>query len=118
MRKLLVVDDVPSNLKLIAGMLYSHYNICISSKGEEAIKIAISEKPDLIILDIVMPDMDGLDIYLSLKEDSLTRNIPVLFYTAKAITKEIEKELIDGQAYYITKPATKTDLLAMINSII
>ena len=117
-KRILVVDDVPSNLKLIAGMLSGDYNINVVTMGKDALKIALSEKPDLILLDVFMPDMDGIDVYHRLKADKECNEIPVIFHSAGAVSEDIEQELLLGRAFHLLKPAKRNDLLSIISSIL
>lgn len=89
---ILVVDDTPDNLKVMSGLLKDLYRVKIANGGEKALAIAVSEtQPDLILLDIMMPDMDGHEVCRRLKSDERTRDIPVIFLTAKS---EVEDEEI------------------------
>jgi putative two-component system response regulator len=87
---ILVIDDAPENLALMSNLLKDNYRVKIANSGEKALKIAASDPPpDLILLDIMMPEMDGYEVCRKLKHDPKTRNIPVIFLTAKA---EVEDE--------------------------
>ena len=82
---ILVVDDTPDNLALMSNLLKDDYKVKIASSGEKALKIAASDPPpDLILLDIMMPGMDGYQVCQQLKRDPKTVNITVIFLTAKA----------------------------------
>jgi CheY-like chemotaxis protein len=86
----LVVDDTPDNLSLMSGLLKDDYKVKVANGGEKALKIDQSDNPpDLILLDIVMPGMDGYEVCHHLKSNPATRDIPVIFLTAKA---EVEDE--------------------------
>ena len=81
--KLLIVDDVPSNIYLFTSILKEDYAIIAATNGEKAIKLAKKHpQPDMILLDIVMPDMDGYEVCKQLKEDPLTAHIPIIFVTS------------------------------------
>src|SRR5687768_12255632 len=81
---ILVVDDTPDNLTLMSGLLKDNYRVKVANSGERALKIAQSETPpDLILLDIMMPEMDGYEVCRRLKADNNTRDIPIIFLTAK-----------------------------------
>lgn len=102
---ILVVDDAPGNLALMSNMLKGDYKVKIANNGERALKIAASDSPpDLIMLDIVMPGMDGFEVCRHLKLDPRTMNIPVIFLTAKSDVKDEQKGLELGAIDYITKP--------------
>ena len=102
---ILIVDDIPANIKVLGESLKAEYRIRLATDGEKALKIAASTNPpDLILLDIVMPRMDGYEVCRRLKEDPTTRNIPVIFITAMAEEEDETKGLACGAVDYITKP--------------
>lgn len=102
---ILIVDDVITNIKVLAEILKPDYGIRFAKNGLEALKIARSDSPpDLILLDIMMPDMDGYEVCRTLKADAATRNIPIIFITAKRGEEDETKGLDLGAADYITKP--------------
>jgi len=103
--KILIVDDTPANIRLLTEALEpSGYEILAASNGGQALKIAARSRPDLILLDVVMPDMDGYSVCRALKADEATREIPVLFVTAKDETKNVLKGFQAGAIDYIPKP--------------
>lgn len=80
---ILIVEDSPENIDVLAGILHKQYRLKIATNGEKALRIvAQGEAPDLILLDIQMPGMDGYEVCRFLKQDSVTRKIPVIFVTA------------------------------------
>ncbi|WP_019028032.1 HD-GYP domain-containing protein [Colwellia piezophila] len=100
----LVVDDLPENVNILTNILKADYRIKAAIDGESAIKIAKKDPPDLILLDIMMPRMDGYQVCKALKADPLTHNIPIIFVSARS---EVEDETIGfecGAVDYITKP--------------
>jgi putative two-component system response regulator len=102
---ILVVDDTPDNLSLMSNLLKDKYQVRIANGGEKALKIAASAlPPDLILLDIMMPGMDGYEVCKRLKHDPKTSTIPVIFLTAKAEVMDEQKGLELGAVDYITKP--------------
>jgi adenylate cyclase len=101
----LVVDDNPENIDLLGSILHQDHKIKVALKGDKALKIAGSEDPpDIILLDIMMPDMDGYEVCRRLKADPKTRDIPIIFVTAKSDTSDETKGLEIGAVDYITKP--------------
>ncbi|MEE9913917.1 MAG: response regulator [Deltaproteobacteria bacterium] len=114
---ILVVDDTPDNLTLITSLLKDLYRVKIAVNGRKALQITFSgEPPDLILLDIMMPEMDGYEVCRQLKGQPETRDIPVIFLTAKT---EIEDEVNGfelGAADYITKPISPPILLARVRT--
>ena len=102
---LLVVDDSPSNLQLLAHVLKEDYFIKVANNGAKALEIARGfPKPDLILLDVIMPEMDGYQVCKELKSDDTLKDIPVIFITGKSESEDEEYGLSIGAADYITKP--------------
>ncbi|WP_374604825.1 two-component system response regulator [Niveibacterium sp.] len=114
---LLVVDDTPDNLSLMSELLKDRYKVKIANNGEKALKIAESTSPpDLILLDIMMPGMDGYEVCQRLKEQPATRDIPVIFLTAKTDPEDEKKGLDLGAVDYITKPISPPIVLARVHT--
>ena len=102
---ILVVDDAPDSLTLLNALLRDEYKVKVANSGERALAIANSEsQPDLILLDIMMPEMDGYEVCERLKGDAHTRHIPVIFLTAKSEEADEQRGLDLGAMDYITKP--------------
>jgi len=100
--RILIVDDMPINLQVLAGFLKSDYHVKIATDGKKAIEIASSENPpDLILLDVMMPEMDGIEVCRRLKNDDKTRTIPVIFITVKDKAEDEALGLDAGAADYI-----------------
>jgi putative two-component system response regulator len=113
----LVVDDTPDNLSLMSGLLKDDYKVKVANNGEKALKIAQSDSPpDLILLDIMMPGMDGYEVCQHLKSDPATRDIPVIFLTAKAEVDDEKKGLELGAVDYITKPISPPIVMARVKN--
>ena len=113
----LVVDDTPDNLSLMSGLLKDDYKVKVANSGEKALKIAASEQPpDLILLDIMMPGMDGYEVCRQLKRDPMMMNIPVIFLTAKAEMEDEKKGLELGAVDYITKPISPPIVMARVKN--
>ena len=114
---ILVVDDTPANLTLMVGLLRDIYHVRASTSGESALKIAYSDNPpDLILLDIMMPDMDGYEVCRRLKADKKSSHIPVIFLTAMSEIEDEEKGLKLGAVDYITKPVSPPIALVRIEN--
>jgi putative two-component system response regulator len=113
---LLVVDDVPANLHLMSELLRPHYQLRVASGGEKALQIARQSPPDLILLDVMMPDMDGYEVCRQLQANPLTQDIPVLFLTAKDQAEDQWHGLELGATDYLSKPFEPTVLLARVRS--
>lgn len=114
---ILVVDDNPDNIDVLTGILKPYYKVKASISGHVALKIAqAKQKPDLILLDIMMPEIDGYEVCQKLKENPLTRNIPVIFVTAKTEIEDEQKGFELGAVDYITKPVSMPLVLARIKT--
>jgi PAS domain S-box-containing protein len=114
---ILVVDDTPDNLALMSSLLKVDYKVKIANGGEKALKIVASDSPpDLILLDIMMPGMDGYEVCQRLKRDPKTMNIPVIFLTAKAEMEDEKKGLELGAVDYITKPISPPIVMARVKN--
>lgn len=104
---LLIVDDTPQNIDVLRGILKGSYKVKVATDGEKAIKVAFSKnKPDLILLDIMMPGMDGYEVCRQLKANEETKDIPIIFVTAKNEVEDESKGFDLGAADYITKPVS------------
>lgn len=112
---ILVVDDTPDNLSLMRELLMDDYQVRLANGGERALKLAAQEPhPDLILLDIMMPGLDGYEVCQRLKTDPLTREIPVVFLTAKTEFEDEKRGLEMGAVDYITKPISPPIVLARV----
>lgn len=111
----LVVDDTPDNLSLMAGLLKDDYKVKVANNGEKALRIAQSDSPpDLILLDIMMPGMDGYEVCRHLKREPATRDIPIIFLTAKTEVEDEKRGLEMGAVDYITKPISPPIVMARV----
>ncbi len=114
---ILVVDDTPANLQLMSGLLQDDYKVKAATSGEKALKIAFTDpQPDLILLDIMMPEMDGYEVCKRLKADEKTNQIPIIFLTAKAETQDEALGLSLGAVDYVTKPVSPPIAIARIKT--
>ena len=112
---ILVVDDTPDNLSLVSHLLKPDYRIKVASDGQAALRIA-GTQPDLILLDIMMPEMDGYEVCRQLKADPLLRDIPVIFLTARTSVDDEQHGLELGAVDYITKPISPPVMLARVRT--
>lgn len=104
---ILIVDDIPDNIDVLNGILHDDYQIKVAINGERALKIASGENPpDLILLDVMMPGMDGYEVCRRLKDNIATRDIPVIFVTAKSEVEDETEGFALGAVDYITKPVS------------
>jgi class 3 adenylate cyclase len=117
--RILVVDDEPMNLDILRTRLGVHgYEILTATNGEEALEVATAQQPDLILLDIMMPKMDGIDVCRHLKADTSLPFTPIIMVTAKADSKDIVAGLEAGAEEYLTKPIDQAALVARVKSML
>jgi len=116
-QSVLIVDDEPGNLALMSSLLKSRYRIKIAKEGEKALEIAASASPpDIIILDIMMPGMDGYEVCRRLKADRMTSDIPVIFLTAKSDVVDEQMGFELGAIDYIVKPISPPIVIARVGT--
>lgn len=114
---LLIVDDNPNNLKVLSNILLEKgFKLAVANNGVRAIGIAKKKLPDLILLDVMMPEMDGYEVCIKLKEDEETKDIPIIFLTAKDDTKDLVAGFKVGGSDYITKPFNTDELMARVTT--
>lgn len=114
---LLIVDDVASNIQTMANILKDDYHIKVSKDGSRALELASQEPvPDLILLDVMMPIMDGYEVLHKLKANDATKDIPVIFVTGNDTTDDEERGLLAGAVDYITKPVRPAIVRARVNT--
>lgn len=117
LKKVLVVDDIPENIDVIAGILSDDYDVIAARSGKTVMKMIQSLNfPDIILLDVMMPGMDGYEVCEKLKDNLLTSNIPIIFVTAKHETEDEKRGLDLGAVDYITKPINPATLRARIKT--
>ncbi len=116
--RILVVDDVPVNIAMVQALLKSEgYELVTAESGEAALKSVADQMPDLILLDIQMPDMDGYEVCERLRSDPETERVPVIMFTGTESEPEAKvKGLRIGANDYVTKPVAKEELLARIET--
>ena len=114
---LLIVDDQPENLAVLSDLLEPHYRVRAATSGERALILAASTpQPDLILLDVMMPDKDGYEVLTELRRDPATSDIPVIFVTSRDAALDEERGLELGAADYITKPIRPAIVLARVHT--
>ena len=115
--KILIVDDVPANLDVLVQLLKdADYEIFVSTSGPKALEVAANSRPDLVLLDVMMPGMDGYEVCQKLKADPDLKDIPVLFLSARDDIPSVSKGFASGGADYITKPFNKDELASRIRT--
>jgi putative two-component system response regulator len=117
-KTILVVDDTPSNIDVVKSILSETYLVQAAVNGKIALKIAEKKKPDLILLDIMMPDMDGYEVCKALKANPDTAGIPVIFVTGKDQKSEENEGLELGAIGYIMKPVDPSELKIKVAGIL
>jgi len=118
-KKVLIVDDEPGVRQLVSKILSRDYTVIEARDGEEAINAVRSQKPDIILMDMMMPKMDGLTACYAIKKDPATKGIPVVMLTA--IDQELNKKLsttVMGANKYVTKPFSAQELLETIRQLV
>lgn len=116
MNKILIVDDIPISIKVLGELLKENYEILVATSGRKAIEIALENQPDLILMDVVMPDMDGLETCRRLKENTQTADIPIIFLTAMSESADVIKGFEVGGQDYIVKPFNKTEVIVRVKN--
>ncbi len=112
----LVVDDTPTNLSVIANLLKQDYRVKVANCGAKALELAYAAPPDLILLDIMMPEMDGYEVCRRLKTNQLTAHIPIIFLTAKHEIEDEELGFSVGAVDFIHKPISPPIVLARVKA--
>lgn len=117
MKRILVIDDLPDNVFMLQDRLeHEGYKVLTAYNGKSGIEKAQNELPDLILLDVMMPDINGFEVCKTLVNDSRTSDIPIILVTAKTDAEDIKEGLESGAYDYIKKPINKIELLARVKS--
>ena len=117
-KRILIVDDTPTNIRVLVPILMEHgkFQINISNNGRDALKLLEKVKPDLILLDIMMPELDGFETCRLIKEDDTLKDIPIIFLTAKNETEDLAKGFALGAADFVSKPFNSVELMARVKT--
>jgi putative two-component system response regulator len=115
-RNVLVVDDAEANIDILVEALGSEYEVSVAMDGESALESVESELPDIILLDIMMPGMDGYEVCQRLKSDTKTAGIPIVFLTAMTDDENRARGIELGAVDYITKPFEISDVKAVVKA--
>jgi class 3 adenylate cyclase len=117
--RILIVDDIETNRDILVTRLHVHgYDLIQAADGEEALEAAKKHMPDLILLDVMMPKMDGIEVTRRIKADASMAFMPIILVTAKADTKDVVAGLDAGADEYLTKPIDQTSLVARVKSVL
>ena len=118
-KKILIVDDDPTVHMIVTPLLSKAGYAVISAKsGEQGFQLALSERPQLIILDVIMPGIKGRDLCVKIKSYEVLRNIPVVFLTAKNSSDDLNAELAAGAVTHMTKPIEPENFIRVIKTIV
>jgi putative two-component system response regulator len=111
---ILVVDDTPDNVMVLSALLRDQYKVKVAANGLKALELAAAQPPDLILLDVMMPELDGYETCRRLKAAPSTAGVPVIFLTSRTEPEDEEFGLLIGAADYITKPINPADVLTRV----
>lgn len=114
--KVLIVDDAPLNLLLLTELLSNDYQVIAANSGERALELCADVKPNIVLLDVMMPNMDGFEVCAELKNNPLTQDIPIIFVTAKTETIDEERGFFLGAVDYIQKPFSPSVVRARVKT--
>jgi putative two-component system response regulator len=117
--KILIVDDLPINIQMAMNILKDEgYKMYYAKSGEMALKLVNENDFDLILLDIMMPDMNGFEVCIKLKNNDVTKNIPIIFLSGKDSSTDIEQAYESGGIDYVVKPFITIELITKVNSYV
>ena len=117
--KILIVDDIPKNIQMAMNILKDEgYKMFYAKNGEMALKLVEEHEFDLILLDIMMPDMNGFEVSSKLKNDDKTKKIPIIFLSGKDSSSDIEQAYESGGIDYVVKPFITIELITKVNSYV
>ncbi|MBP7783955.1 MAG: response regulator [Aliarcobacter sp.] len=117
--KILIVDDIPKNIQMAMNILKNEgYKMFYAKSGEMALSLVEEHDFDLILLDIMMPDVNGFDVFTKLKSNNRTKNIPVIFLSGKDSSQDIEQAYEYGGIDYVIKPFITIELITKVNSYV
>lgn len=119
MARVLIIDDSPTEVHVLSGMLKKHgYDVITAATGEEGIEAAKNETPDLILMDIVMPGLNGFQATRAISKHAATKDIPIIIVSTKGQETDKIWGLRQGASDYVTKPAAEADLIAKIKTLL
>lgn len=119
MKRILIVEDTEDNRRILGDLLTAAgYEILEATDGAEGVKMALAEQPDLILMDIQLPVIDGYEAARRLKADPATRNIPVVAVTSYALSGDEDKALASGCDGYVAKPFSPRNILGLVRQML
>ena len=117
--KILIVDDIPKNIQMAMNILKNEgYKMFYAKSGEMTLKLVKEHDFDLILLDIMMPDMNGFEVCTKLKNEEKTKNIPIIFLSGKDSSQDVEQAYECGGIDYVVKPCVTIELITKANSYV
>jgi CheY-like chemotaxis protein len=117
-KKILLVDDAETILVLERMILGKEYDLIMAKDGQEAVEKAAEQKPDLILLDIVMPKMDGIAACKAMRSNQSTKSIPIIMVTTRGESRNVEAAFEGGCNEYVTKPINSQDLMGKVKKLL
>lgn len=117
-RKILLVDDSETVLQMEQMILAENYELILARDGEEGVAKALATRPDLILMDVVMPKMDGFEAVKKLRDNAQTRAVPIVMVTSKGEMESMEAGYENGCSDYILKPIDQHELLAKVKNLL
>jgi len=117
-RKILIVANDPRQRRIMLGLKNLGYDTVLAETGREALELAVAHAPDLIMLDLTLPDMDGLEAARRIREHPTTCFIPILAITGRSLTEERKRSLEDGCEDYIYKPLARSLLVSRVEKLL
>jgi len=118
MKKILIVDDVEMNVDLLVQLLEDDYELLVANDGSKGLELAVSGSPDLILMDMSMPEMDGWEAAKQFKASESLNQIPIIGISSHAMSGDREKALQAGCDDYLTKPLDEEDLFTKLNTFL
>ncbi len=115
-RTVLVIDDSEMDRRVAASILGKHYHVLLATGGLEGIALAREKKPDLILLDFMMPLMQGPEVCRILREDDRTRGIPIVFLTSMDTPATVIDSFVEGADFFLTKPISRSELIKQVRT--
>lgn len=117
-KKILIVDDSPTQAMFAKMLLRDCYDVVMARDGKEGVESALHEKPDLILMDVVMPRMTGFEAVEAIRKQETTKHIPIIMVTTRGEEPNVETGYEKGCNDYLTKPVVASELLAKVRSVL
>ncbi|MFN7972917.1 MAG: response regulator [Acidobacteriota bacterium] len=118
MKRILLVDDAETILMMEKMILADHYDVVTAANGQEAVQKTLSDKPDLVLMDVMMPKMTGIEACRALQKNPATSGTPVIIVTTRSDSQSVQEALLAGCIDYVTKPVDGVELLAKVRNVL